>query len=132
MTNKEALKLAILEYEKDLEFDKNNQWVKDVLKGLKECQQDLDQLEEHRKIEKELGIDLIILFNALKNGVWYFDIDDQLIHDYVWLEDNSVYSGHRDKLSFSIRSAYEEALLFFKDYGKTWSLDKKDFMKKEN
>lgn len=45
MTSKEALKLAILEYEKDLETDENNQWVKDVLKGLKECQQDLKALE---------------------------------------------------------------------------------------
>lgn len=44
MTSKEALKLAILEYEKDLETDENNQWVKDVLKGLKECQQDLEIL----------------------------------------------------------------------------------------
>ena len=45
MTSKEALKLAILEYEKDLEFDKNNQWVKNVLKGLKDGQQDLEVLE---------------------------------------------------------------------------------------
>ena len=44
MTSKEALELAILEYEKDLETDENNQWVKDVLKGLKECQQDLETL----------------------------------------------------------------------------------------
>ena len=45
MTSKEALTLAILEYEKDLETDENNQWIKDVLKGLKECQQDLEVLE---------------------------------------------------------------------------------------
>ena len=44
MTSKESLELAILEYEKDLETDENNQWVKDVLKGLKECQQDLEIL----------------------------------------------------------------------------------------
>lgn len=93
------------------------------------CSQKLGQLED---IEEELGIDLTILFSALKNGIWYFDIDEQLIHDYVWLEDNYVWSGKRDKLSFSIRTAYEEALLYFEDYGKTWSLDKKDFMKKEN
>ena len=45
MNSKEALKLAILEYEKDLEFDENNQWVKNVLNGLKECQQDLEVLD---------------------------------------------------------------------------------------
>lgn len=49
MTSKEALKLAILEYEKDLETDENNQWVKNVLKGLKKCQQDLEVLEIIKK-----------------------------------------------------------------------------------
>lgn len=49
MNSKEALKLAILEYEKDLEFDENNQWVKNVLKGLKECQQNLVCLEKLTK-----------------------------------------------------------------------------------
>ena len=53
MTSKEALKLAILEYEKDLEFDENNQWVKNVLKGLKECQPGLVCLE---KLEKAIDI----------------------------------------------------------------------------
>ena len=61
MTSKEALKLAILEYEKDVEFDKNNQWVKDVLKGLKECQQDLKVLETLNIIKRfmMIGVDLI-------------------------------------------------------------------------
>ena len=53
MTSKEALELAILEYEKDLEFDENNQWVKNVLKGLKECQSGLVCLE---KLEKAIDI----------------------------------------------------------------------------
>lgn len=46
MNNKQALELAILEYEKDLETDENNQWIKNVLKGLKEIKQDLDRLEK--------------------------------------------------------------------------------------
>ena len=45
MNSQEALKLAILEYEKDLEFDENNQWAKNVLKGLKKCEQDLEVLD---------------------------------------------------------------------------------------
>ena len=45
MTSKEALELAILEYEKETIDDENNQWVKNVLKGLKEVKQDLDRLE---------------------------------------------------------------------------------------
>ena len=56
MTSKEALELAILEYEKETIDDENNQWVKNVLKGLKEVKQDLDrleQLEDNIKIHKE-------------------------------------------------------------------------------
>ena len=53
MNGKEALKLAILEYEKDLKFDENNQWVKDVLKGLKKCQQELEKLEVVIEILKD-------------------------------------------------------------------------------
>lgn len=52
--SKESLKLAILEYEKDLETDKNNQWVKNVLKGLKKCEQDLERLEELEKENQKL------------------------------------------------------------------------------
>lgn len=61
MTGKEALKLAILEYEKDLETDENNQWIKDVLKGLKECQQDLKVLEILNIIKRfmMIGVDVI-------------------------------------------------------------------------
>lgn len=44
MTSKEALELTILDYEKLLETVENDQRDKDVLEGLKECQQDLETL----------------------------------------------------------------------------------------
>ena len=44
MTSKEALELTILDYEKLLETVENDQRDKDVLKGLKEGQQDLEIL----------------------------------------------------------------------------------------
>ena len=56
MNSKEALELAILEYEKYLETDENNQWVKNVLKGLKETKQDLDRLEQLEKENQELVV----------------------------------------------------------------------------
>lgn len=46
MTNKQALELAILDYENNLKTDENNQWVKKVLKGLKEVKQELEKLEK--------------------------------------------------------------------------------------
>lgn len=48
--SKKALELAIFEYEKDLEYEETNQWVENVLKGLKEVKQDLEKLEKVIKI----------------------------------------------------------------------------------
>ena len=47
--SKKALELAILEYEKDLEYEETNQWVENVLKGLKDLKQDLEKLEKENK-----------------------------------------------------------------------------------
>ena len=67
MTSKEALKLAISEYEKDLITDKNNEWVKSVLKGLKECQQDLEKVEKVIEILKKA-----LLLNVKEvRGIYY-------------------------------------------------------------
>ena len=49
MNSKKALELAIFEYEKDLEYDDDNQWVINVLKGLKEVKQDLEKLEKENQ-----------------------------------------------------------------------------------
>lgn len=82
-------------------------------------------------IEEELGIDLSVLFSALKIGVYYFDYENQLIHDYVWLINNYITAGASEKLSCSFETFYDRQILSFEDYGKTWSLDKKDLTKKE-
>ena len=81
--------------------------------------------------EEELGIDLSVLFSALKIGVYYFDYENQLIHDYVWLINNYITAGASEKLSCSFETFYDRQILSFEDYGKTWSLDKKDLTKKE-
>lgn len=53
--SKKALELAILEYEKDLEYEETNQWVENVLKGLKEVKQDLEKLEkENQELRKSI------------------------------------------------------------------------------
>ena len=83
----------------------------------------LGQLED---IEDELGIDLVTLFNALKYGAYYFSNGTQLTKDYVWLVDNYVSVGTRDKLSYSFTTAFERRILLFNDYGKTWALTKEE------
>ena len=137
LTSKEALELAIIEYEKDLELDKNNQWVKNVLKGLKECQQDLDQLEKHRKIEEEIGIDFITLFKAMKDG-FYIKYNDKIVHIFpdkhitinFWYKAINVFIPPKffidckkgaDYLSKTIDEEY-----WFKDYGETWALTREE------
>lgn len=82
-------------------------------------------------IEEELGIELEVIFSALKNGVYYFASDGQLIHDYVWLEDDHVCIGQQSKLSFSFRTFSKVDTLLFADYGKTWAVNKKVLAKGE-
>ena len=89
------------------------------------------KLKSLEDIEEELGIELSILFSALKIGVYYFDYENQLIHDYVWLINNYITAGASEKLSCSFETFYDRQILSFEDYGKTWSLDKKDLTKKE-
>ena len=79
----------------------------------------LGQLED---IEEEIGIDLTVLFSALKNGIWYFDEQGQLIHDYVWLVNNYIATGVPDKLSFSFKTFNSGQILLFAGYGKEWAL----------
>ena len=83
----------------------------------------LGQLED---IEDELGIDLITLCKALKNGVYYFANGTQLTKDYVWLVDNFMCIGTRDKLSYSFMTAFERQALLFNEYGKTWALTEEE------
>ena len=89
------------------------------------------KLKSLEDLEEELKIDLGVLFSALKIGVWYFDNQGQLIHDYVWLINNYITAGASEKLSCSFETFYDRQILSFEDYGKTWSLDKKDLTKKE-
>ena len=93
MNNKEALKLAILEYEKDLEFDENNQWVKNVLNGLKECQQDLEVLDIIKRSIYSKEIHKYVMNEKLK-GQKFMSIglsirgDDDINKIKEWLEND--------------------------------------------
>ena len=100
--------------------------LRDTVEGYKCCGLAISKLGQLEDIEEELGIDLIILFKALKNGVYYFTTGNQLTKDYVWLVDNYISVAARDKLSYSFRTAFEKQTLLFQDYGKTWALTKEE------
>ena len=72
----------------------------------------LGQLED---IEDELGIDLITLFKALKNGIWVKDKKDQWLPYHCLLRDDFIFVLYED--------IYKKEYLL-KDYGKTWALTK--------
>ena len=87
------------------------------------------KLKSLEDLEEELKIDLGVLFSALKIGVWYFDNQGQLIHDYVSLISNYIDIGPQTKLSYSFMALTEKRILPFEDHGIKWSLDKKDLPK---
>lgn len=102
-----------------------------TVEEFKSIRKDLERLEQYKSIEEEIGIDLTVLFTALKNGVYYFDEQGQLIHDYVWLVNNYVAEGVPDKLSFSFKTSHNRQVLLFEDYGKTWALYKQQLPEEE-
>lgn len=86
----------------------------------------IHKLGELEDIEEELGIELTVLFSALKYGVYYFDEQGQLIHDHVSLVNNYIGVGTPEKLSFSFLTYSTRQTLLFENYGKTWALTKEE------
>ena len=77
----------------------------------------LGQLED---IEEELGIDLITLFKALKNGIW--------IQDLMSLGIQSVSIHYSEEEGIYLYNYFFENCYDFKDYGKTWALTKEELL----
>ena len=124
MTSKEALKdiFDILVNFECLSDIHDNQDIKKQKFGI--IEKDLDQLEEYRKIEEELGVDLITLFTALENGVWYKDYKD---NDKIKFTDDIEENMKCKELI--VPAKYTIIGLKFRDYGETWALDKEEFYK---
>lgn len=93
----------------------------DVVKDLY-CK--LKQLED---IEEELGIDLITLFKALQNGVWYKDYKD---NDKIKFTDDIEENMKCKELI--VPAKYTIIGLNFRDYGKTWALTKEEWLEHDS
>ena len=74
---------------------------------------------EYEDIEDEFGVNLITLFKALNDGV-YFEKDKK--HHIVALDLGS--SGNY-RLSYEVIDGFFESV-YTKDYGKTWALTKEE------
>ena len=84
--------------------------------------QKLGQLED---IEEELGIDLITLFKALKNGIWIKKtiIEKREIKNVLlFYEDVNLY---KDYLYACPVDIYNERVCIYQ-YGKTWALTREE------
>ena len=90
--------------------------------------EDLEVLEEYRKIEEELGIDLITLFNIdkqlnTKKEIW-FKIEDEIDASYRY--DGDYYIIDLKHKAFVKMVCEPIDYFYFKDYGKTWALTKEE------
>lgn len=94
------------------------------LAGYEGCLRKLGKLED---VEEKLGIDLITLFKALKDG-FYVRGEDHKNTSKVSL----VYNFYDDKqwALLTFHYGYEADIwLYLKDYGKTWALTKEELEK---
>ena len=88
---------------------------------------DLDQLEEYRKIEEEIGVDFITLVKMLKDDVYINDggIVDEIGNIY---KEQVKSIEHWPVWGFTAGDDDEmKTLCAFKDRGRTWALDKEEF-----
>ena len=76
----------------------------------------VDKLGQLEDIEEELGIDLITLFKALKNGVWFKDKNSEVRYSF----NITNYVGEK-RIQIG-----DETFRRFQDYGKTWALTKEE------
>lgn len=95
--------------------------------------QKLGQLED---IEEELGIDLITLFKALKQNMWYKHYDKEYNETWIWDAHCymkpllNVYSKTIEIKEYVDNAGgywyVDKDVVYLKDYGKTWALTKEE------
>ena len=127
MTSKEALK-DIFDILMNLERFSNIHDEQNIKKQKSEIiEEDLDQLEEYRKIEEEIGVDFITLVKMLKDDVYIND--GGIVNEIGNIYKEKVKSiEHWPVWGFTAGDDDEmKSFYAFKDRGKTWALDKEEF-----
>ena len=122
MRSKEALeRLLMLARPCDYEVREHRNNYCDMLENV--IKKDLDQLEEYRKIEEEIGIDFITLSKILKQRFVYDNdlVKIELLGLHIKSDELYLYGFVED----TMHAVY----LRFKDYGISWALDKEEFYK---
>ena len=125
MISKEALeKLSYIPiYEEDIDIIFKGDLCEVYRNEVDIISKDLDLFEEYRKIEEEIGVDFITLVKMLKDDVYIND--GGIVGEIGNIYKEQVKSiEHWPIWGFTIGDGVEYA---FKDRGKTWALDKKEF-----
>lgn len=90
----------------------------------------VDKLGKLEDLEEELGIDLITLFKALKDGI-YVELRDLIKH--VSINDLSLkFFGEKWCLGFYHSLNGGTFYVDLKDYGKIWALSRNDLEEKDD
>ena len=84
----------------------------------------VNKLGKHEDIEDELGIELITLITAMKEGFWSNEEDGILYDNYhhpsnLYMDLDEIFDGYHKK-TYSLS-----------DYGKTWALTKRELEEKQ-
>ena len=129
MISKEALeKLSYIPiYEEDIDIIFKGDLCEVYRNEVDIISKDLDQLEEYRKTEKEIGVDFITLVKMLKDDVYINDggIVNEIGHIY---KERVKSIEHWPVWGFTAGDDGEmKTLCAFKDRGKTWALSKEEF-----
>ena len=83
-----------------------------------------DKLFDLEDIEEELGIDLVTLFKAVKNGIYRYRPTAR--NNVICFITKPTINMKQKCFSYG---SYGKS--YFKDYGKTWALDKRELTKEE-
>ena len=97
------------------------------------CSKAALELIEYKKIEEELGIDLITLFKAFENGIWIkFNMGSRT---YNWKTGETKETGDQVVFHKAPYKILAENIAYFRrlfekeyteNYGKTWALTKEE------
>ena len=129
MISKEALeKLSYIPiYEEDIDIIFKGDLCEVYRNEVDIISKDLDQLEEYRKTEKEIGVDFITLVKMLKDDVYINDggIVNEIGHVY---KEQVKSIEHWPVWGFNVGDDDEmKSFYAFKDRGRTWALSKEEF-----
>ena len=91
------------------------------------------ELKQYKDIEDELGIDLVTLIKALKNGIYasmYGGKPDNEINKIIHISPRSfklcLHNGEPHFYHVWGWPGPDYSIYYLKDYGKTWTLTKED------